>query len=41
MGNPIIPNISLNGSTGDAIFSGGKVKFNKDGSGQIADGKIK
>ena len=41
MANTISPNISLNGNTGEAIFSGGKVKFKKDGSGQIADGKIK
>ena len=41
MTKAISPNISLNGANGTAIFSGGKVKFNKDGSGQIADGKIK
>ena len=40
MTNIISPNISLNGNTGEAIFSGGKVKFNPNGSGHIANGKI-
>ena len=40
MANTISPNISLDGADGTAIFSGGKVKFNSDGSGHIANEKI-
>ncbi len=40
MANTISPNISLDGKTGEAIFSGGKVKFNPNGSGHIANGNI-
>lgn len=31
----------INGSTGNALFSYGKCKMNADGSGQLANGKIK
>ncbi len=36
-----MPMIYLNGETGQACFSGGKVLFNSDGSVSIASGKLK
>ena len=39
--NSFRPNIALNFRTGASYFSCGKVRFNTDGSGQLANGNVK